>query len=117
MWPSAAHGDVSVDLPVTALDSVNQTCARRPTRCLRNGEPNACTAGSICCPLTACPARNGRGFYSDRAVTGALGENEAITVETTDAMSYDVQTYDMETGNALTLADVFAEDQRRVAED
>ena len=43
-------------------------------------------------------------------MTESPGANDAITVEMTDAMAYAVQTYDMETGAALTLADVFAQD-------
>lgn len=47
-------------------------------------------------------------LLTGRAVLLSESDEDTYTSETTEALFYDVQTYDMETGEALTLADVFS---------
>lgn len=107
MWPSAAHGDVSVDLPVTALDSVNQTLREAADALF------AQTAANTDCRIDMLSTYRVSGtkwagfLLTARAVRSA--ERDSFTVEDTAALYFDVKTYDMETGKALTIADVFAE--------
>jgi peptidoglycan/xylan/chitin deacetylase (PgdA/CDA1 family) len=107
VWPSAAHGDVLVDLPVTSLESVNSQL-REAAQALfaQTAEYADCR---IDMPATyRISGTKWAGFLlAARAVRSA--ERDSFVVEDTAALYFDVKTYDMETGKALTLRDVFAE--------
>ena len=106
---SEIYGDVSVDLPVTNLETVNQNLRAASDSLFKAIEACEGTRVDMLATYRISGTKWAGFLLVARAVTVAKGDNEAITVESTDAMAYTVQTYDMETGGALTLADVFAE--------
>ncbi len=101
---------VNVDIPVTCLEPVNQALSDAADAVFAAVEPYACTRFDMLATYRVSGTKWAGFLILGRAVTESPGENEAITVETTDAMAYELQTYDMETGAALTLLDVFAQD-------
>ena len=105
--PTARFGDVPVDLPVTGLESVNQSLRAASDSLFEAMQACEGTRIDMLATYRVSGTKWAGFLLTARAVTVAKGENEAITVEATDAMAYSVQTYDMETGSTLTLADVF----------
>jgi len=109
-WASEAHGDVSVDLPDTILDSVNASLRDAASALFSQA-----TAHTDCViDMTATYRVSGSawaGFLlTGRAVLPGYTQDDTVIPDETAALYYDVQTYNMVTGASLTLCDVFAED-------
>ncbi len=106
----ATGAEVNVDVPVTSLASVNQALSDAADALLAQVQAVPSTRIDMLATYRVSGTKWAGFLLLGRAVTESPGANDAITVEMTDAMAYAVQTYDMETGAALTLADVFAKD-------
>ncbi len=106
VWPSETLGDISVSVPVTTVESVNQALREAAEALLPQMETYAgCRIDTLSTYRVS--GTKWAGFLlTARAVT--LRQAGAFAVEDTEALYFDVRTYDMETGEALTLADVFA---------
>ena len=106
VWPSDALGEVSVDIPVTCLDSVNGQLRTAAQALLYKAEAHADCRIDMQSTYRISGTRWAGFLLTARAVT--LDKVSAFSKEDTAALYFDVRTYDMETGKALTLLNVFA---------
>lgn len=104
-WPSAAHGDVPVDLPVTVLTQVNQNIRSAAEALFAEAEIYADCRVDMSSAYRVSGTKWAGFLLTARAVQSET--YDSFLVENTAALFYAVQTYDLETGKPLTLGDVF----------
>ncbi len=102
-------GAVSVEIPVTGNEAVTHALSGTMDGLLAQMAEYADCRIDTLSTYRISGTRWAGFLLTARAVTVTKGDNEVITVEDTAAFCYNVQTYDMETGEALTLADVFSD--------
>ena len=109
-WTSETFGNVCVDLPVTSLESVNGQLREAAKTLFAQATANGGDRVDMMATYRISGTKWAGFLLTGRAVLQITSENVSYMSEDTLALYYTVQTYDMETGSPLTLADVFAED-------
>lgn len=106
VWQSETLGDISVSVPQTSLDSVNEELRETAEALLSQAEANADRRVELLSTYRVSGTKWAGFLLTARAQ--APRRTDALAAGDTEALYFSVRTYDMETGKALTLSDVFA---------
>ncbi|MFH1879637.1 MAG: polysaccharide deacetylase family protein [Bacillota bacterium] len=109
VWQSETHGDVSVDLPHTAVESVNRALREAADALLKQTAAYPDSRADMTATYRVSGTKWAGFLLTGRAVAESRSQSDTFTTENTLALFYQVLTSDMETGRALTLSDVFDE--------
>ena len=109
MWQADGGESIAADIPVTHNETVNQHLRTAMDQLVGQMLPYVDCRVDVLSTYRISGTRWAGFLLTGRAVTLCKADNEVITVEDTTAFCYNVQTYNMEAGQALTLTDVFAD--------